>query len=259
MRAPDLDHEILAQLRTANAAKGWRKFLEDFSPVLLNIVCQNVRGQDERSDCFIEICEKLSEDQFHRLLSFNPSGTAQFKTWLTVVVSRLCIDWLRRTYGRDRPFANVQRMPPLEQRLFHFRHEVGLDRNETIRAIQTESPDIEAVELQAALARLQHALTPDQRWRLAMRNHVELPIDDVEETTNGETLDDGVANAEAEDRLATSLARIDPQDRLLLQYRFEHDLTFDQIAKVTGMSDQFRARRAVEQALARLRAAFSPN
>ena len=49
------------------------------------------------------VLEKLRENEFRRLRSFNPHAGATFSTWLTVSSRRLCLDLHRAHYGRNRP------------------------------------------------------------------------------------------------------------------------------------------------------------
>lgn len=223
---------------------------------MLGVIAQKVRGDDERADCFVHVCEALAADDFRRLHAFDPEGRARFTTWLTVVVTRLCIDWLREAHGRVRPFANIGLLPLLEQRLFHLRHERNLERGEILPLVLAEHPHLDASAIQAALTRVERTLTPDQRWRLAIRRQALASLDDVPDTPAEGRVDDDVAAADEQRWLAAALARLTADDRLLLQYRFEQDLSFDQIARLTGLRDAFRARRAVEAALARLRGIF---
>lgn len=249
--------ELLDGLRSGVPARAWAAFLEDYAPLLLGTIGQRIHGEDARADCFVYVCEAFAEDGHRRLLAFDPDGRARFTTWLTVVVARLCVDWLRQTRGRPRPFANIGLLPPLEQRLFQLRHELHLERSEILPLVLAEHPHLDGAAVQTALTRVERTLTPDQRWRLAMRRQSLASLDEVAETADEARVEDDVSSHDEQQKLDAALEQLPAEDRLLLQYRFEQDLSFDQIAQLTRLGDPFRARRAVDSALARLRRIFS--
>ena len=49
------------------------------------------------------------------------------------------------------------------------------------------------------------------------------------------------------------IARLPEQERLLIRLRFEHDLTLDQIAKLTGLKDAQTVDRRLRQILDSMR------
>ena len=53
-------------------------------------------------------------------------------------------------------------------------------------------------------------------------------------------------------QLHNAMARLEPQQRLLLQLRYQQDLTLEEVARLTGLGDPFRARRKIDAALATL-------
>ena len=98
--------------------EAWTAFLESYSRAILQVVHTFEHEQDARSDCFLFVCERLSENQFRRLRRFQPRGVARFTTWLQVIVRNLCLDWRRKEYGRQRVFQSVARLAPLDQEVF---------------------------------------------------------------------------------------------------------------------------------------------
>ena len=52
------------------------------------------------------------------------------------------------------------------------------------------------------------------------------------------------------------MARLEPQQRLLLQLRYQQDLTLKEVAQLTGLADAFKARRQIDAALAALKKAM---
>ena len=107
--------ELLAQLRSRDRSEAWKKFLEVYSPVIMHIAGQYEYRRGGRNDCYLFICEKLSKNDFCRLLSYQPEGSASFRSWLNVVIANLCIDWRRHKQGRPRPFKSISNLPLFEQ------------------------------------------------------------------------------------------------------------------------------------------------
>lgn len=245
---------VLATLRSGDPSAAWKTFLNEYASLVMRIVRHHVRGEDDRSDCFLFVCERLCANQCARLLKFDPEGTARFSTWLTVVVGRLVIDWRRQHIGRERPYANIARLPALAQRLFHFRFERRLSRDECLAALRAEFGDLDATQFTAALTQVERTLSSDQRWRLGQRGAIATSLDEAESVAAEDDVEGAVDADKERARVDRAMAELDARERLLLLYRFEQDLSFDAIARLMGLGDAFRARRAVEASLAKLRA-----
>ena len=91
---------ILLCLGAGQIDVGWASFLDTYSKTLLSIAHQFASDDSAGDDCYEYVCAKLSDNNFHKLKAFDPSGRARFKTWLTVVIANLCKDWRRSVYGR---------------------------------------------------------------------------------------------------------------------------------------------------------------
>jgi DNA-directed RNA polymerase specialized sigma subunit len=61
------------------------------------------------------------------------------------------------------------------------------------------------------------------------------------------------------ERLGTALERLSSSERLLLALRFEQGLTLAEVARIGGLGDPFRARRAIDAALTSLRLSLEPD
>ncbi len=203
-------------------------------------------------DAFLYLCEKLSDNGFARLRKFDPRGRAKFSTWLTVLTYRLTIDWLRARKGRERPFANVAALAPLERALFRYRYERHLSLRECLVALSPEFPGVTELRVRGALSNLEAVLAAEQRWQLSIRGAPDVPLEAAAEASDGRSAEDEATDEEEQRRLAAAFELLDAQDRLLLAYRYEQDLTYAQIARLARLGDPFRARRAVDAALARL-------
>lgn len=101
--AGELPDEVQALLSAGPGevdGTAWSAFLEAYSRLILHIARKTCTGRDAAMDRYAYVLERLREDDFARLRSFDPGGRARFSTWLAVVVRRLCTDFHRKLYGR---------------------------------------------------------------------------------------------------------------------------------------------------------------
>jgi RNA polymerase sigma factor (sigma-70 family) len=243
---------LLTRLRCGDASAAWKSFLAQYAPLLLSVVGHHARDEESRSELFLHVCEALSDDRFARLLKFDPRGRARFTTWLRVVATNLCIDWLRKRRGRARPFASIARLPALERALFHLRFERQLDRQASFAALRPHFPNLPEAQFLTALRNVERELSPEQRWRASLRARLPVSLEQAADVPDEQDAEAAAADEEAEERLTRALRGLDPRDRLLLAYRFEQDLTLEQIGRLMNLGDAFRARRHVQSALDRL-------
>jgi RNA polymerase sigma factor (sigma-70 family) len=107
----------------------WKTFLETHSRLLLHTARTLARDYDATMDAYAYLLEQLRRDDFHRLRAYVSDGRSKFTTWLVVVARRLCLDHLRRRYGR------VQEAGP---------------RSSAARAVRRQLVDLLAGELDAS-------------------------------------------------------------------------------------------------------------
>ena len=167
---PDQSVEkILEQLRSGDPHEAWTEFLEEYSAVIFQVGWYFERDLDRASDCFQFACEKLSEDNFRRLLRFKPQGPAVFSTWLRAVVRNLCLDWHRKEFGRRRPLRSISSMSLFDQKVFSCVYERGVSAQETLHLLQSNFPDVTPERLAESRERIEQGLNAKQRWLLAAR------------------------------------------------------------------------------------------
>jgi RNA polymerase sigma-70 factor (ECF subfamily) len=98
-------------------------------------------------------------------------------------------------------------------------------------------------------------LSSRQRWQLSVKRDQSRSIDDS--AANIDADDNGpefrVQSGEDRLRLEKAMARLEPHQRLLLQLRYQQDLTLREVAQLTGLADAFKARRRIDAALATLK------
>lgn len=257
---------LLEALRSPDSCgNAWTEFLEFYSPVLYQSARAYTSNNDAAADCYLHICERLSANGFRRLLKFKPEGSASFTTWLRVVARNLCFDWHRSQSGRQRPFKSQQHLTPVEREVYNSRFVRGLSSEETLHRINAMFAGAALSDLSDIEERLQHTLTSRQQWILRARWQEEfdgvanagsqddgepLPPEIADPRPNQEEL---LAQRQLEAQLQQRLAELPSRDRLLLQLRFEQELSLEEIARLCGLGDAQRAHRALAAILTRLR------
>jgi len=259
--------QLLQRLRSYQAHEAWAEFLASFSPLILRVVQLLERDEDPIADCYLFVCEQLSQKQFRRLTLFRPNGPASFRTWLRAVVRNLSLDWRRREFGRHRVFESIQRLPGLEREVFGCVFEQGMSATEAFLSLRAKIPGLEEPQVEQAIERIRGILTPRQLWLLHADRPV-LPAIATEPDGNATPLDERVADSrpdpeslaawnEERTNLSRAMALLSEDDRLFLRLRYEQDLTLDKVAKVTGLKDAQAADRRVREILVRLQRSLS--
>jgi RNA polymerase sigma factor (sigma-70 family) len=245
---------ILLCLNTGQLDAGWAAFLEAYSAALHKVIRQFEADNSTSEDCFEFVCAKLSDDNFRRLKAFDPDGPAKFRTWLTAVTANLCKDWRRSVYGRKRLPESIRQLPEFDQLVFECFYWHGMTHAECLHVLKSRFTKITLDQISNTNARLHSILSSNQRWQLSVKRvetqSIDDPEADIEANDNGPEFH--VQSDEDRLRLKKAMARLEPQQRLLLQLRYQQDLTLKEVAHLTGLTDLFRARRQIDAALAAL-------
>jgi RNA polymerase sigma factor (sigma-70 family) len=255
---------LLGQLRSQGAQAGWEEFLRQYSAILYQAVHTFTRDEDKAGDCFVHICEQLARNGFRRLLQFKSDGPASFSTWLQVVVRNLCYDWHRKRHGRLRPFKSIQNFSPLEHEVYRCRYERGLSREETLQQLLATWPTVKMDELADIEARIENSLSSRQHWLLSAWKQRESreSISETEQEARDQapaTMDTGpdpeaiAADSQQQAKLQKCIGLLLPTERLIVQLRFEDELSLDEIARLTGLGDAQRVHRRLTAILQKLR------
>ncbi len=249
----------IERLSSNEAGLAWAEFLDQYTPLIRHLVQRHEPDPSQSEDCFTWVCEALADDGFRRLRNFRPDGPARFRTWLVAVVANLCRDWRRRQRGRVRPFRAVTRLPELDQHVYRLIFVQGHSRTECVATLAPQFPGLTDATVAEISGRLFGLLTPQQRWQLSARPHTPLragsrqadraddPMERVETPESGP--EDQVAALQERQRLRQALARLAPEQRLLLRLRYERGLTLAEVARLTRQPDPFRANRRIQAAL----------
>ena len=133
-------------------------------------------------DAYAHVLERLRRDNCHALTAYSPDGRSLFSTWLVVVARRMCVDFYRQKYGRQRgepptQFALMER--EARHRLVNF---AGVD-DALARIADDRSAGPEGAlrngQLTEALDIAVAALSPDDQLLLKLRFHDGLPAQGI--------------------------------------------------------------------------------
>jgi RNA polymerase sigma factor (sigma-70 family) len=255
--------DLFRQLRSRDPREAWARFLELYSRLLFDVVRRFERDAEAVTDCYLFICEQLSENGFRRLLRFQPDGPARFSTWLCAVARNLCLDWHRREFGRHRVFESVARMPALDQEIFCGLFLERLPIEDVFLKAEPRHPGLTIEQVAARAGQVQQALSSRQRWLLAVRGaRGAPPAPGAAEHDQAELLriPSEMPNPETwtgfqEERVALlrAMSHLPAGERLLIKLRFARELTLAEIAKLMGFENPQAADRRIRDVVGRLR------
>lgn len=179
---PSFPAPLIQLLRAPSDARDrrWTAFLDRYSDLILFAIRKTESDRDAVSDAYTFVLDKLREDDYRRLRSFQPAGSGAFATWLVVVVRRLTIDHHRARHGRRRGPGAEDRPDP----------RAALDRLASAVEDVTTLPDAGATDPEMATQRAEvvealeacvRELPTSDRLLLTLRFHDDLSASEVAE------------------------------------------------------------------------------
>lgn len=253
-------NEILNGLSSGRPDASWQQFLDEYSSLIIHIARRYENDQDRAMDCYVYVCEKLSEKDFRRLLKFKPEGAASFRTWLTTVTGNLCIDWRRKQFGRRRDLRAIASLPELEQLVFHYLYNVGLTRRECLHVLPGQYSFVTEQHIVDIDSRLHTALSSRQRWRLIARRRETISLYNSAsydqaalQTAESQPKVDDIVEAEQNlEKLEKAMSQLSSDERLLLRLRYLQGLTLKDVARLMKLNDLHQVRRRLKRAVTKL-------
>jgi RNA polymerase sigma factor (sigma-70 family) len=253
---------ILAGLSSNCVESAWKTFLKSYSAMIVRVVCQYEKDTEQIDDCFLFVCEKLSDDGFRRLLQFDANRKAHFSTWLKLVVSNLCVDWHRKKFGRERPYRAILKLSAFDQLLYHYKIQCGMNRLASFRALQVNYPDLTQNQFTESNCRVHKALTSRQRWQLSIRKRETGYVIDGDGICNNSKETEPIETGPGPEKIAQFLqthealeqatSKLSHQQRLLLRLRYQEEMSLKDVADLAGLGDLHQAKRRIKEALAAL-------
>jgi RNA polymerase sigma factor (sigma-70 family) len=254
---------MLLALCSTERHAAWCAFLECYSGLIYHVVRSFDREPDRSGNCFLYVCEQLSDKDFRRLRKFEVGGRATFSTWLCAVVRNLCLDWHRKEYGRHRVFGSVSRRGTTDQLLFELVFRRGFSADEAREELRRRGVELSFAALEERICDLRRCLSSRQLWLLSSGTTMLQSIDSEEEGTSviepadpapdPETL---AALRETDQHVSAALASLNDSDRLLVRLRYQEGLTLQQVARLVGMKDAQTADRRLRDIVDHLRKAL---
>lgn len=100
------DRELLRLCVQGEDVQAWEAFVQKYSPVIWSTVQKTFRShfylfrQEDAEDLFNSVFLSLIENDFSKLKQYRGDNSCSLKTWLSVVTSRMAIDYMRRDRSR---------------------------------------------------------------------------------------------------------------------------------------------------------------
>ena len=254
------DEKLLKKLGTSRAGIAWKVFLDKYSAVILSVAKQYQHDQQNILDCYLYVCEKLTDDQFRRLRAWRRQGDVRFSSWLRAVVTNLCVDWHRSENGRHRQFRSIAELSDLERLVYKLRFEQGASIQGCYAAVSGSYPELTEIELTGIIRALNRQLTPRQHWIMATRKRALVSFDDAMvrrevslTSTNIDNPEEGAASDQEQQHLEAAMNLLTAKQSLILKLRYQQGLTLKEVAQLAGFEDPFKARYQIRLALDRLK------
>jgi len=227
-------NRLFSSPQSAEAA--WKEFLQRYSNLFLKIIWQFEKDRDEAMEKYLFVCSKLVEGEFGVLRKFNPgrlSKPPKLSTWLTVVVTNLCIESERGTHGRKRIPRAIQMLSPSDRKVFMLYYWKGLSLDEiekTLSASNDGGTDSPAASLRRIMSVL--AKSPRAGLAAAPRPIIVHYDDDVSAMA---VPGNGNDEAETHNMMTTLVQTLPPVERTVVRLRFWQNLSAQQISHVLAL------------------------
>jgi len=178
--------ELLRLLGTADVAarqEAWEAFIQHHSRLIMHSARSLGGGYDAVMDRYTRVLDQLREDDFKRLRAYSAQSGTKFTTWLVVVSRRICVDYHRSLYGRQRATGNpgpvVEERATVRKRLADLiAAEVDLDQLSDGTQHDPEST-LERGEVRNAIASVLGKLPNRDRLLLALRFEDDAPAREI--------------------------------------------------------------------------------
>jgi RNA polymerase sigma factor (sigma-70 family) len=228
------EHLFVSQLAVIDRVIGW--------------VCARrcLRGADAE-DFGSVVKTRLLENDCEILARFE--GRSSLKTYLTVVINRMYLDFQTQRFGKWRPSAEARRLGPVAVRLECLLFRDGLTFDEACGVLQTGG---QVKETREGLHAISQRIPPRAR-REGQALQDEEPAAPGHPLSHLERAERQALAERTFSAIRASLARLPARDRLFLRLHLEQGLTVAEVSRSLGV-EQKPLYRKKEEILKRLRA-----
>lgn len=218
-------------LRRGAVTLAWDRFIDRYRRLIMAIIRRYATDRDEAMDLFAHVCAALNSDNLVRLRRYAALAPPRPRcaTWLVTVVRHLIIDWYRHRDGRRRLSTLVERLPPLEGRVFELVFHEGRSHVEAFETLTSRGEYDQPFPAFLRLLRATYEAVRALRPGMLMRE-LAPPLPPVPAI---EPADPAVV-AERRALLAEALALLDDRDRLAVQLYVLDDLPAAEVARLVG-------------------------
>jgi DNA-directed RNA polymerase specialized sigma24 family protein len=256
-----LSDQALHDVLNRDPEQGWRVFVDAYTPTMLALIERaGVADPDHRADVYVRVCEHLAGNRCARLRRHDP-GKGALAAWLTIVVRRCVVDWVRSRAGRRRLFGAVQRLDAAARRVFELFYWEERPPAAIAEEVAHERPGFTIADVFDALAAVEACLTDRHRAELLAtiaRARTAVSLDD-EAADPALRLVDAAPDPEAalrlrraEAALAAALDELPAEDAAIVRMLFVNGWSRELVRRALHLPDLPRER--VRQILAGLRA-----
>ena len=245
----------LIKLSQGHADEAWDLFVERYRRLIFATIRDVATDYDDVMDVFAYVCENLRKNGMATLRKYAEQKTpaGRFSTLLHSVVRNQTIDWFRHRDGRKRMSSVVAKLPPIQQRIFHYVFHESRSHLEAYELLRTgDGFDVAFGQFLRDLRNIYRALSKGRKGTLMRELVGALPPPRIDE---GMELD--APAPDTREQIAKALANLSPDDRLAVQLFVIDDLSAAEVARLVGWPSAKTVYNRVSRALAAIRADFS--
>jgi DNA-directed RNA polymerase specialized sigma24 family protein len=239
-------------------ASAWEEFLIRYSKLILKIIWVYSADYDDVMEKYVQICTKLSENNFLRLKKFQSDYSKiqpKFSTWLTKVINNLCIDIYRKSYGRKRYPAGIKNLPKDDRLFFELFYLKSLPLSEVsdIMNLNSNGGNESADE---KLTRIESLLIRNPRSSALRKQFVTVPFDEskyMPAPEEDDFVNEDNDNYELYDNFEKLIEHLSVQEKIVIRLRFRESLSAKEISDITKIKPYQRVYSILGKALKSVR------
>jgi len=197
---------------------------------IVRFVCQSRRCRDDEAEEFASFVRfKLIENEYGVLRDY--AGRASLKTFLSVVIHNLFLDFRRRRWGVWRPCAEARRLGPTAVLLDTLLHRDRQPLEEAIQSLRSNHKVAASLDELRALATRLGARSSRRNKDEAVPK--EIPVSEKELVEKPALADERHQRARAlRAALRRATASLPPEEAIALRLQFQEGFTIARIAEV---------------------------